>query len=514
MKTDVNKKLDDYYKKYKNGNINLLIKKFSNLNIENEYGGLSHAIVNYNYDLNWKLAALETLFKNGLNVNLQGKLTGYSFIHLSLYGYSDDNNNTKSYSTEFIVQLINLGKQYGLNVNIQDNDGDSIIHAALASEDYEGEVVPLIKALGTNFNLYIIDKDKRNITNALKYYIKQAHDCKNKKWEGRLLKEKENILSIFENQVPKSVNIGKVEKPTICEEKPKEKKKKNQSKTNIDINKIKAKIEKANSLKLIDDVLGEISENSEITSKLDGNILSNIKDKKEKLVDIINQIKNLIENNNIIYESLFFKQYLRQTCKKENDLSLDFINMDMEKLMATLEKLNQNSTYLQNEIDKKVESINTIKLIDVALENLSSDSKVTNQLDSKLVCNLKEQKEIFKNFISQIQKILDNNRAIYSTLFFQKYLNHRQYLSANYEDMNINELKVIVEDLNTDNENLKNEIKNQTRKMFAENYKILIELGLDKLLPWDEIIQIQNDAYQDIQTSLQTKLKGKIKRKK
>lgn len=510
MKTDVNKKLDDYYKKYKNKDINLLIQQFKDLDIKNGYGGLSHAIVNYNYDLDWKLAALETLFKNGLNVNLQGKLTGYSFIHLSLYGYSDDNNNTKSYSTEFIVQLINLGKQYGLNVNIQDNDGDSIIHAALASEDYEGEVVPLIKALGTNFNLYIIDKDKRNITNALKYYIKQAHDCKNKKWEGRLLKEKENILSIFENHTSKSINIEKADKSTICEEKPKVKRKKNQSKTNVDINKIKAKIEKANSLKLIDDVLGEISENSEITSKLDGNILSNIKDKKEKLVDIINQIKKLLENNNIIYESSFFNQYLSKTCKKKNDLSLDFANMDMEKLMATLEKLNQNNTYLQNEIDKKVESINTIKLIDVALENLSSDSKVTNQLDSKLVCNLKEQKEIFKNFISQIQKILDNNRAIYSTLFFQKYLNHRQHLPADYEDMSINELKVLVEDLNTDNENLRNEIKNRTRQMFDENCKILIELGLDKLLPWDEIIQIQNDALSRY-TNFTT---NKIKRKK
>ena len=100
MKTDVNKKLDDYYKKYKNKDINLLIQQFKDLDIKNGYGGLSHAIVNYNYDLDWKLAALETLFKNGLNVNLQGKLTGYSFIHLSLYGYSDDNNNTKSYSTE------------------------------------------------------------------------------------------------------------------------------------------------------------------------------------------------------------------------------------------------------------------------------------------------------------------------------------------------------------------------------------------------------------------------------
>ena len=509
MKTDVNKKLDDYYKKHKNENINLLIKQFSNLDIKNDYGGLSHAIVNYNYDLNWKLAALETLFKNGLNVNLQGKLTGYSFIHLSLYGYSDDDDNIKSYSTEFIVQLINLGNQYGLNVNIQDNDGDSIIHAALASEDYEGEVVPLIKALGTNFNLSIVDNDKRNITDALEYYIKQAHDCKNQKWEGRLLKEKENILSIFENHTSKFINIGKVEEPTICEEKPKEK---NQSKTNIDINKIKEEIEKANNLKLIDDVLREISENSEMTSKLDGNIISNIKDKKEKLVDIINQIKNLIENNNIIYESSFFKKYLSETCKHENDLSLDFINMNIEKLMATLEKLNQNNTYLQNAIYEKVESINTIKLIDAALEILSSESKVTNPLDSKLVCDFNEQKEKLKKFISQIQKILDNNRVIYSTLFYQKYLNHGQHLSADYEDMNINELKVIVEDLNTDNENLRNEIKNRTRQMFDENCKMLIELGLDKLLPWDEIIQIQNDAYQDIQTSLQKKLRGKNER--
>lgn len=495
--------LDTYYYVHKNEKIDLLLNKFQDLNVENEYGGLSHAIVNYDYDEQWKLKALEMLFKNGVDVNLKGKTTGYSYIHLALYGYDDEKNKTHSYTTEFIIKLINLGKKYGLDANIKDNDGDSIIHAALASEDYEGDIVPLIEALGPDFDLSIVDNSKRNISAALEYYIEEAQQCENKEWEERLIRDRENILLELKGQTKKPENQALSNKLSTSKKQASEKKEQNFQENDIKLSEIKEKAVSADTLKLIDDVLEEISSIPKITSKLDANLIPNLKETKEKIMDIINQIKMVADDNTSIYSSLFFQEYFKKSPKQKDDLSLEYANMNIDKLTALLEKVTKDNESLNDKINNKVSSINTIKLIDGLLKKLSSNSKTTNKLDSQLISNLTKQKEKLESLVDQIKTIFNDNIAICSSPFFQKYLigyyEPNNDLSIDYANMNIDELTALFEKINEDNANLRNEIVLQTKQIFSENYEMLIELGLDKLLSWDKIIQIQNEAYQDTQ---------------
>ena len=151
---------------------------------------------------------MEVLLDNGIDVNLQGKSTGYSFIHLALYGYTDKNGD-HSYSTDFIKKLILLARKYNFNVNIKDDDGDSLIHTALASEVYEGSTIQLIEALGHEYDVLCRDDDGSNIYEALLEYKKEAGIIDDK-WYNRLLNEEEEIKLLVknrENNVDKTENI-------------------------------------------------------------------------------------------------------------------------------------------------------------------------------------------------------------------------------------------------------------------------------------------------------------------
>ena len=140
----------------------------------------------------------------GIDVNLKGRSTGYSFIHLALYGYTK-NGKDYSYSTEFIIKLITLARKYNFDVNIKDNDGDSLIHTALASETYTGDTSVLIDTLGDEYNLQCKDNNGNNIYEALIAYKKEAEQDKNKIWYDRLSKEEKIIKSYVEknNEVAK-----------------------------------------------------------------------------------------------------------------------------------------------------------------------------------------------------------------------------------------------------------------------------------------------------------------------
>ena len=88
-----------------------------------------------------------------------------------------------------------------LDVNTTDNDGDTIIHTAIASEVYTGKIIPLLKELGPSFDVTKKDNNGNNIYEALLYYKKeaQAGGAKTKKWLERLSSEEKEIKIILKS---------------------------------------------------------------------------------------------------------------------------------------------------------------------------------------------------------------------------------------------------------------------------------------------------------------------------
>ena len=172
------------------------IQRIFSKNITNEYGSLLHAAVQNKFDEEKVLKFIKILLENRHDVNYVGETTGYNFIQLALYGYTDDGKDY-SYSEEFILKLINLAKKYNLNVNTKDNDGDSIIHTAMASEVYLGRVLPILDALGTNFDYGCQDNDGHGLKEAFYLYKNEAKNT-DKEWFNRLVKEEKELVNRFE----------------------------------------------------------------------------------------------------------------------------------------------------------------------------------------------------------------------------------------------------------------------------------------------------------------------------
>ena len=184
---------------------------------DNDYGNLLHEVINHKYNEEKVLKLIDVLLKDGYDVNYQGKKTGYTFIHLALYGYTSDNEEY-SYSTGFIVKLINLAKKYNFNVNLKDNDCDTIIHTALASEVYSGKVIPLLKVLGDDFDINAVDGNNNSILDALENYIKEAKKT-NETWYNRLISEKEEIIKYIKSKIDTATQSERAPKDIVKKKK-------------------------------------------------------------------------------------------------------------------------------------------------------------------------------------------------------------------------------------------------------------------------------------------------------
>ena len=113
---------------------------------------------------------------------------------MALYGYTDEKlEKDFSYSQDFIVKLIKIAKKYGLDVNARDNDGDSIVHTAIASEVYVGSILPILDALGDDFDINCQDNNGNSLNKAFYLYKKEAEKT-NKRWFNRLEKEESKLM--------------------------------------------------------------------------------------------------------------------------------------------------------------------------------------------------------------------------------------------------------------------------------------------------------------------------------
>lgn len=402
MNTDINIEVNEFLKEVR---LNLIteenIKKyFKDINVTNEYGGLLHAAVQNKFPEDKTLKFIYTLLQCGVDVNLKGRSTGYSFIHLALYGYTE-NGKDYSYSTEFIIKLISLAKKYNFDVNIKDNDGDSLIHTALASEVYTGDTTVLIDTLGGEYDVLCKDNNGNNIYEALITYKKEAEQDKNKIWYDRLSKEEEIIKSYIEknNKTVKVVTTKKDQKNDMSNQENKFYEEFNNLKTSIE-----TLIHNITLEYLLENYIMILNKKSLLTTYLKKQDL-NIKEKNSikllankldsLLKEVINNYLNvIIENQNMKnverlkniltefgYENELQILKIILESSKEQEITLNDLNSLKEetKLITNedikiklLEGLNKKEILFIEKIEsikEKISLINNIKGMNIIKEN-------------------------------------------------------------------------------------------------------------------------------------------------
>ncbi len=404
METEINTKVINFLKEHKLDEITSenIKEYFNNINKTNQYGGLLHAAVQNKFPEDKTLKFIDTLLQSGVDVNLKGESTGYSFIHLALYGYTE-NEEDYSYSTEFIIKLISLAKKYNFDVNIKDNDGDSIIHTALASETYTGDTSVLIDTLGDEYDLLCKDNNGNNIYEALIAYKKEAEQDKNKIWHDRLSKEEEIIKSYIEknNEVAKE-DVQTSEENLVQEET-----------DNQDIQRIEEVIEDKDqltktSLEADDNIQIEETEDSRLN---DASHQENKRDNEETFNYLKTNIEALLPNITIEYlledymTVLNYKNMLSTYLNKQN-LNIkekSSIRLLANKLDLLLKEIINNylNVIIESQDRKNVERLKKI-LIEFGYEDEL-------QLLNEIISESAKEQEITLNDINECKTLNDLN---------------------------------------------------------------------------------------------------------
>ncbi len=197
-KTKLNDEIDNFFSKYKNQSITKdIVSKSLNIKAVNEYGSILHAIVNYEYPQKSVLELIEILLDLGVDPNYKAKLTGYTFIHLMFYGYTNSEGEDISYSEDFILKVLKLATSHGFDANSVDNDKDTIVMAAIASEVYTGSIEGILNALNGKYKV-----DEK----LLKFYDEQLNASESYEdetkvkspWHTRLQEERDTIFKYYE----------------------------------------------------------------------------------------------------------------------------------------------------------------------------------------------------------------------------------------------------------------------------------------------------------------------------
>lgn len=458
MKTPLNDKLDKLYECYKKDNNKGLITS-GDINENNDYGGVAHALVNFSYDQKWILKNLELFLKFGGDVNLQGVNTGFSFIHLALYGYTDDQGLDKSYDTAFIVALINLGKKYGLDVNIKDNDSDSIVHAAIASEIYTGQIVPIMEALGDDFDFKVVDAYQRDIIKALDYYLEEALKEKNKVWAERLKGEKKKIEKFLLEFYSEELEHKK--------------------------DKLKLKLKEALNVKNIGDLFENLKLIKSIIEELKG---LNVEDKEYEM--FFDSAKELIKE--AVQVSL-------KEPKKKDYLELkelvQFFNLDMKQELAKIKKAYEDRF---KKLCDLMDGANTINSI-VRAQTTEKEFLVTTEDEKTLLANKSKKLAVRLQELNDLKSKINGAKIIRGQLI--------GWLKSYQEEVPEAFMDVVIEDtlkeglnnlliaLNQENDNLKRRIYSLLQIKLGEVFAMI---KLNNVLNKKEFDSLIKDTYEEI----------------
>ena len=174
-----------------NSNVIKIKKTFGSLEYTDEDNqSILHILVDDKYDESKCFLAIKSLLQIGLSPNLEADYN-YNFIQTALY---------TGHSEEFILNIITESLKYNLNVNHIDSDMDSIMHTAIYSDDYLGEIERIYELLCDNgYDSTKVCYEGRNLIEAMifqKQYSKQQIESFKKIFEERyskLYKDNENI---------------------------------------------------------------------------------------------------------------------------------------------------------------------------------------------------------------------------------------------------------------------------------------------------------------------------------
>ena len=172
--------------------INYRLRSYKGIKYCDDYGNLLHAVVRNKYDEEKTFKFIEELLSHGYDVNYKNKSHNHNFIQWAFYGYTE-NDEQYSHSTEFIVKLINIAKKYGLDVNAKDSYGSNIIHMALNRSTYEGQVFPLLDALGEDFDFECKDGYGRSLLEIIDENKKYAREDNDEVWFNRCVEEEKEF---------------------------------------------------------------------------------------------------------------------------------------------------------------------------------------------------------------------------------------------------------------------------------------------------------------------------------
>ena len=162
-------------------NVKRLINLFGCLDYtDDENQSLLHILVDNIYDEEKCFLAIKSLLKCGLDPNLEADFQ-YNFIQTALYA---------GYSENFIKRVIKEALKYGLKINHRDDDLDTMMHTAIYSDDYLGEVEGIYDLLvESGFDSTLVDHDSRNLVEAMifqKQYSPEQIESFRKKFNIRL----------------------------------------------------------------------------------------------------------------------------------------------------------------------------------------------------------------------------------------------------------------------------------------------------------------------------------------
>ena len=149
-------------------NITKIHEYFGNIDYKDEDNqSLLHIFCDNKYDETQCFLAIKSLLQIAkLSPNLIDDFS-YNFIQTALY---------TGYSEQFILNIIDEGLKRGLNVNHTDSDQDTIMHTAIYSDDYLGNIEQIYELLCANgFNSSQKNYYGKNLVEAMIHQQQSLH---------------------------------------------------------------------------------------------------------------------------------------------------------------------------------------------------------------------------------------------------------------------------------------------------------------------------------------------------
>lgn len=455
-KTPLNETVDKFFKKYGNKPITKEIVASAKLDIKltNEYGNLLHAIVNYHYPENRVLELISILLDMGIDVNAIGKNTGLSFIHLCLYGYTDDKNVDHSYSTDFIIKLIDMALNHGMNANIKDSDGETIAEAAMASEVYTGKIIPIISSLGPTFEINESIEEKYN------YYLKNSNGA----WHKRLASEEKELRDLIKK--------SKFNPTLVKEELDNGLKEVNQATNQLTYESLKQNYQNINNL--INNLKSLINKSSdyEIDTK--------------PYQDFLN---NLLNNIIIPILSSELDTLEKSPSDKEINIIKEIITLfAFTSLLKRLEEIASNYEIYKNDLKTSANNVGCLEEINAFMESLASkESLINHELYDELMSIAKEKSAALHNLITTIKNVLENNKKIKEQI--QSYVEvTKEDIDYEYSKLESDELKEILNREEKEQDTLHQTILDYVFHEYAKLNETLKPLIASNILSNDDLL--------------------------